>query len=214
MRYRHLSVRMAASAHVTIGLLGLVGFSMMQQSSAPARDSHQGVTVTADPYTDAQRSRERFGKKHPHQVGLLAIEVVIRNENTQPVRVALDQIRLVLDLGEGPRQRLAPLSLEETALALLQKRPETQRRPFPVPGRIPTSPRGKDWEEMERLLQSLWLEMDIIPPGATAQGFLFFDLQGRFHLLERASLYFPELYFLRDGRPLMFFEVHLGRPGA
>jgi hypothetical protein len=207
-------MRMAAKAHFALCLLSLLGFGGAQRPGTPAHDSHQGVTVAADPYTDAQRSRERFGKKHPQLVGLLAIEVTIRNDNPQPVRVALDQVRLVLDRGEGSRQRLAPLSLEETVLALLQKRPERQRRPFPVPGRIPTSPRGKDWEEMERLLQSLWLEMDIIPPGATARGFLFFDLQGRFALLERASLYFPELYFLHDGRPLLFFEMHFGRPGA
>ncbi len=196
----------ATSAASLFLLAGLCTAQEVQLEALPARDAHEGLTIAADFYADAKRSKERFGKKHPYQAGLLAVEVFIRNGNPQPVRVVLEEIRLVLDVGGGPKQRLAPMSLEETILALLQKRPEAVRRPFP--GRVPTSPRGKDWDQMEALLQPRWLEMDVIPPGATARGFLFFDLQGKFDWLAGASLYFPELYFVRDGKPLLFFEVH------
>jgi hypothetical protein len=196
------------------GLL-CAGISAAQQANIealPARDTHEGLTIAADPYTDPNRSKERFGKKHPYQAGLLAVEVLIRNDNSQPVRVALEQIRLVLDTSSGPKQRLAPMPFDETILALLQKRPETARRP--LPGRLPTSPRGKDWDKMEALLRPLWFEMEVIPPGATARGFLFFDMQGKFDWLAGASLYFPEVYFVRDGKPLLFFEVPLRPDGT
>lgn len=208
-RASYLLIAMRPTTILAAGLLG-AGICAAQQTgieALPARDAHEGVTIAADPYTDAKRSQERFGKKHPYQAGLLAVEIFIRNDNPQPVRIALDEIRLVLDTGGGPKQRLAPMPFDETVLALLQKRPEAARRPFP--GRLPTSPRGKDWDKMEALLRPLWLEMDVIPPGATARGFLFFDMQGKFDWLAGASLYFPDLYFVRDGKPLLFFEVPL-----
>src|SRR4029077_7259020 len=36
-------------------------------ASLPARDSHQGLLVAADPFTSADRYREKFGKHTPYE---------------------------------------------------------------------------------------------------------------------------------------------------
>lgn len=176
------------------------------------RDSHQGLTLAVDAYADGARSRARFGKKHPHEKGLLPVEVYFENEGPQGVRLELERIELVIRRPDGTRQRLAPLSLEDLLERMLAERAPsatTRRAPIPLP---PTrSRRSKDWEKLEELLRPLIFEMTFLPPRATVKGFLFFDVGGRFGWLEGAYLYVPELYRMPENEPLLFFEVALGR---
>lgn len=200
-------MRGVSQAGIVLALLGAVAAQQPDIASLPARDAHEGLTVAADPYADAARSKGRFGKKHPVGVGLLAIEVFFRNDNDQAIRVELAQMRLVLEPPGRPRQGLEPLPFDEVMELLLAKQPDA-RRPT-IPGRVTSPPRGKDWVKLEELLRPMMLEMDVLPPRSLAHGFVFFNLNRRFDLLPYASLYIPELLFLRDQKPLLFFEVHL-----
>jgi hypothetical protein len=185
------------------------------QQQVPAglpRDSHQGVALAVDAYTDAARSRARFGKKHPHDKGILPVEVFFENEGSQGVRLELERIELVIRRPDGTRQRLGPLGLEELLERMLAERAPTattRRAPIPLP---PTrSRRSKDWEKLEELLRPLLFEMTFLPPRATVKGFLFFDIGGRFGWLEGAYLYVPELYRMPENEALLFFEVPLAK---
>lgn len=181
-------------------------------ATLPARDTHEGLTVAVDPYTDAARSKERFGKKHPYQAGLLAVEVIIRNDNTRPVRLDLKELRLLLSPPGNSRQRLAPLELDVVIEKILHKEqggPNPTVSRLPIPRRRPD--RSKDWKEIEARLAPAVFINDILPPQATVRGFLFFDLARRFEWVPYGRLYVPDLKFMDDGQALFYFEVDLSK---
>ncbi len=64
-------IRICALAALLGCAAGPATAQRIDPSTLPARDTHEGVTVAVDPYTDAARSKERFGKKHPHLAGIL-----------------------------------------------------------------------------------------------------------------------------------------------
>ncbi len=185
-------------------------------STMPARDTHEGVTVAADPYTDAARSKERFGKKHPHQAGILAVEVVMHNGTTRPIRVNLDAVRLLLEPPGTSRQRLEALDLEAVIEKTLHKEqggpnPTASRLPIP---RMPKPDRSKEWKQLEAALSPYVFNFDILPPQATVRGFFFFDMARRFEWVQYGRVYVPELKFMDDGQALFFFEVDLSKAVA
>ncbi len=182
-------------------------------NTLPARDTHEGLTLAADPYTDALRSKERFGKKHPYQAGLLAVEVIIRNDTLRPVRLNLGAIRLLLEPPGTSRQRLEPLELEvviEKTLHKEQGGPNPTASRLPIP-RMPKPDRSKEWKQLESALAPYVFSYDILPPQATVRGFLFFDMARRFEWVPYGRLYVPDLKFMDDGQALFFFEVDLSK---
>ena len=183
-------------------------------NSLPARDTHEGVTVAVDPYTDSARSKERFGKKHPYEAGLLAVEIFVRNDTTRPIRLDLYQMRLLISPPGNSRQRLAPLEMDVVIEKILHKEqggpnPTASRVPLPIPR--PKADRSKDWKKVEEVLAPSVFINDILPPQATVRGFLFFDLARRFEWVPFARLYVPDLKFMDDGQALFYFEVDLSK---
>ncbi len=178
----------------------------------PAHEEHEGLVVAVDPYTDAGRSKERFGKKHPYQAGLLAVEVVIRNNNLRAIRLNLEAIRLLMEPPGHSRQRLAPLELDVVVEKIIHKEkggPNPTASRLPIPPRKPS--RSKEWSEVEAMVAPAVFVNDILPPQATVRGFLFFDLARRFEWVSHAQLYVPELKYMDDGQQLFFFEVDLSK---
>ncbi len=179
----------------------------------PARDTHEGVTVSADPYADAARSKERFGKKNPYENGILAVEVFLRNDTDRPVQIDLDSIRLLVNPPNADRQRLEPLRPEDVADRTLNKgggSPNPTARRTPIPGGSrPKAGHSKEWEQMAATLHSLALEADIVAPHATVHGFLFFDLDRHFEWIAHSHLYIPDLKYLDTKQALFFFEIDL-----
>ncbi len=183
-------------------------------ASLPARDQHNGLLVAAEPYQDAARCKERFGKKNPCDAGILVLEVFFRNDNDKAVRVNLDAVRLVLTAPGANRQRLVLLSPDDVADIILSpevRDPTASRRPLPIPKKAPKKRHSKEWEEVASSVRAVGFEMTVLPPRATVHGFLYFDLDRRFDLLAYAALYLPDLKFLPDNQALLFFEVDLGK---
>jgi len=190
---------------------GVVG-AQTTPVSLPAKDTHDNVTIAADPYQEEARYRERFGKKNPFKVGILAVEVFIRNENDKPIRVNLESVRLMLAIPGAEKQRLRPLTVEDVVDGILNKggqKSNKPRVPLPIPGRGPSTGRGKEWEELETILRSVAYENDILPPRSTVKGIFFFDMDGHYDWVEYARLYVPDLVFLHNQQGLLYFEVDL-----
>src|ERR1700687_1584529 len=63
------------------------------KTPAPMRasivDSHEGITIGVEPWTQASRYKEKFPKKSPLAAGIVAIHISIRNDNDQGVKVDL-----------------------------------------------------------------------------------------------------------------------------
>ena len=180
-----------------------------------ARDTHQNLTIAADPYTSADRyTREVFGKTSPYVGGVVAVEVYFRNDNDSPIRVNLETIQLMISVPRQDREKLLPLTAEEVAdraILRAQANPHAPRLPFPHSGSA--SGKGKAWDEMHSAIRSIILSADVLPPHTTTHGFLFFDVDHQFDALRYSSVYVPDLFFMTDKKALLFFEIDL-RPAS
>lgn len=178
-------------------------------ASLPAHDSHQGLSIAADPYTSADRYKEKFGKHSPYDGGIVAIELFLRNDNDLPVRVNLKTMQLLIGAPGEARQRLDPLSPEEVADRVLAK-PKDPTPRFPVP-RVGAPPRkhDKNWEEFAGTLRSAALGSDLLPPHATTHGSVYFDIDRHYDWISNARFEIPDLAFMNDTKPLFFFEIDL-----
>jgi len=204
--------RAAASLLLMVGASASAGLVTAQTGpeGMPAHDAHQGLVVAADLYTDAARSKEQFGKKHPQEAGILALEVGFRNNTDKPIAVNLERIRLTIEVPGNKPQNLDPLSLDDAAdRIVLPQGPNPTVSRLPIPGRMPKSNRGKDWQKLRDALKNVALASDVLPPHATIRGFLYFDLNHHFEWLEHSSLYIPELRFIPSREELLYFEVDL-----
>jgi len=182
-------------------------------ASLPARDTHEGLLIAADPYTDGARYKARFGKKNPYEVGIMAVEVFFRNDNDKPIRLDLETIRLLLKPPGADRQKLGPLAVEEVADRILNKDkpdPTVHRKTIPVPGRGAKKSRGKEWDELVASLRSGAFETDLLPPHSTVHGIFFFDIDSHYEWVPYVRLYIPDLKFMDTNKPLLYFELDLG----
>jgi hypothetical protein len=179
-------------------------------ASLPARDSHQGLLVAADPFTSADRYREKFGKHTPYEGGIIAIDLFFRNDNDSPIRINLKTMQLQVAAPGQSRQRLEPLSPEDVADRVLAK-PKDPTPRFPVP-RVgaPRSPHNKDWEEFAADVRAAALNTDLLPPHATTHGLVYFDIDRHYDWISSARVEVPDLAFMNDPKPLFFFEIDLG----
>ena len=179
-------------------------------ASLPARDSHQGLLIAADPYTSADRYKKKFGKHTPYEGGILAIEIFFRNDNDSPIRVNLKTMQLLMSAPGESRQRLEPLAAEEVADRVLARPAKDPTPRFPVP-RVgpPPSKRDRNWEEFASVVRSAALATDLLPPHATTRGFLYFDIDRHYEWISNARVEIPDLAFMNDTKPLFFFEIDL-----
>lgn len=180
-------------------------------ASAPAlpHDEHGGVKISADAYSNEARAKEKFGKNNPVSVGILPVEVFIKNETDQPIRVDLTTIQLEVGIGENGRQDLSPLQAEDVAQLIVHPggAVDPSVRRFPVG--IPVSG-DKKVQKTADTLRGLQLNGDIIAPQSTLHGFLFFNMNRDMGLAGNSSLYVPDVVIIPQNKPLIFFEVPLG----
>lgn len=178
-------------------------------ASLPARDSHQGLLIAADPYTSADRYKAKFGKRTPYDGGILAIEVFVRNDNDLPIRINPKTTQLLIGAPGEARQHLDPLSPEDVADRVLAKEKDPTPR-FPIPRVGPPPPKhDKNWEEFAGTVRSAAFATDLVPPHGTTHGFVYFDINRHYDWLGTARFDVPDLSFVNDTKPLFFFEIDL-----
>jgi hypothetical protein len=177
----------------------------------PAHETHQGVTVAARPLTTETGYKSQFTGRTPYEAGILALEVFFRNENDKPIRLKLEDIRLLVDRPGQPAQKIEPLSAEDVADRVILKTPSDPRAPrLPIPGpRKPRSNRDKNWQEFAGRMKAASVQSDIIAPRSTLHGFLFFDVNHHYDWLSDARLDVPDLAFMVNNEALFFFQVEL-----
>jgi hypothetical protein len=176
-------------------------------------ESHEGMTITARPWTDPALYKEKFPKKSPFAAGIIAIQVVFRNDSDDSMKINLERIRLNLTLSEEDHQALYPLTPEEAADVIT--RPSTKkltaRRLPPLSG--PKVGKDKKWTEVEQSMREAGVQASVVAPHGTVQGLLYFDLRGQFELLNTAHLYVPEIVAIEKNHGLLYFEIDLSRTG-
>lgn len=180
-----------------------------------ALESHEGLTISALPWTNPAVYKEKFHKKSPYAAGIVALQVVFRNDSDDSLKVNLERIRLNLTLTEDNHQALDPLTSEQAADVILK--PATKnlgRTRFPIPIGGPKIGRDKKWVELEQELREAGVKASIVAPHSSVQGLLYFDLQSQFDLLSTARLYVPNIVALEKNRELMYFEIDLSQAGG
>ncbi len=182
-----------------------------------ALDSHEGMTIAAEPWTSLALYKRAFPKKNPYSFGILAIRVMLRNETADSIRVNLSRIRLSLVLEDDSRQELPSLTSEQLADAVFSSKIKDPSRRARLPIPLPSSNKighDKNWIELAKAAEEASLRDGVIAPQSTAEGLLYFDLQGQFDLLNNARLYIPELVALEKNHGLLFFDIDLSRAAS
>ena len=175
-------------------------------------ESHEGMTITARPWTDAALYKEKFPKKSPFAAGVAAVQVAFRNDSNDSMKINLERIRLNVSLSEEDRQSLYPLTSEQAADVITHpgsKNVTMKRLPIPLGG--PKVGHDKKWVEVEKSLNDAGVQASVVAPHSTVQGLLYFDLRSQFDLLNAARLYVPEIVAIEKNRGLMYFEIDLSR---
>lgn len=173
------------------------------------QDAHEGLTVSADSYSSPARVKEKFGKANPLSVGILPVEVFLRNETMQALRVDMSTIQLSVQLHNGEHQDLDWVSPQDVAATIAHPRgpKDPTARRFPMG--LPSGGDNKTDKVMETI-GPLALDVGVLPPKATIHGFLFFDLSNDMELAQHASLYVPDVSTVPSNKALMFFEIPIG----
>jgi hypothetical protein len=180
-----------------------------------ALESHEGMTISARPWTAPALYKEKFHKKSPYAVGIVGVQVTFRNDSDDSLRVNLERIRLNITLSEDNRQALDPLTSEQAADLILKpsaKNIGRSRLPIPIGG--PKVGHDKKWVEVEQELREAGVKASIVAPHSSVQGLLYFDLQGQFDLLNSSRLYIPDVVALEKNRGLLYFEIDLSQAGG
>ena len=181
-------------------------------ATAPAlpHDSHDGLTIQVDAYTTAARCKEKFGKADPYGVGVLPVDVTLRNDSTNLIRVDINTIQLTVKLSSG-HQDLDWMAPEEVAALIVH----------PAGAGAPTRPRiagipipsgDKKVDKITQILEPLTLNSDTISPQRAVHGFVYFNVNHEMSLADNAKLYVPDVMILPSKKPLIFFEVPLVTP--
>ena len=181
-------------------------------------ESHDGMTIGVDPWTQSSRYREKFPKKSPLSAGIVALRLSLHNNAEDSIRVDLQRIRLLIQVSDENRQELEPLSPDDVADAVLLKKngkdPTARRVPLPVPVGKSAPGRDKNWTEFRDDCQNASPPSDVVAPRNTVEGLLYFDVRGEMDLLKTARLYIPNLVIMTSNQPLLYFDIDLSRAPA
>jgi hypothetical protein len=183
---------------------------------AASLESHEGLTISALPWIDPGQYKDKFPKKSPYGAGVLAVQVVFRNDSNDSLRINLERIRLTVLLGEENRQEVAPLTSQQLADAVTRPiaKDPTARRKLPIPTSGGSNGgRDKHWMEVQKQAQDAEIPSSIVEAHGTLQGLLYFDLQNQFDLLQSAHLYIPQIALMSGARSLTYFDIDLSRSG-
>jgi len=164
-----------------------------------------------EPWTQANRYKEKFPKKSPFASGIVALKVSIRNDNDEAVKLNLHRIRLLVQLDQDNKQELEALTADDVADAVMLKQngkdPTARRLPIPLPINRPKPTRDKDWEEFRGAAQNAGMPSSVIGAHSTMEGLVYFDLRGEWDLLQTARLYVPDLQRMTSQQAILYFDI-------
>lgn len=200
---------------VAFSLHGLAARQSPSTMKGAAVQSHEGVTISAQPWLEQAEYKPKFPKKSPLASGIVAIDTVFRNDSDESMKVDLDQIRLNVTVDEDNRQALRSLTPDDVADVMYDngKRDPTKTRklPLPIPAGGPKIGRDKKWMEFQKAAADAGVNSSIVAPHHSVEGLLYFDLESQFDLLNSAHLYIPDIRALEKNHPLLYFEIDLSR---
>ena len=207
------------AACVAVSLCSSAAPQATQQTSlkTAALETHEGLTISVQPWTSAALYKAKFPKKSPYDAGVIAMQVTFRNDSDDSLKVGLERIRLAVQIDADNRQELQALTAAQVADEILKpggKDPSKARAKIPLPVSIPRSSNDKKWKEIEQQAELAGVPANVLAPHSTVQGLLYFDMQGQFDLLNGSHLYVPDITAMEKNRSLTYFEIDLSDSAA
>jgi|SRR5208283_627946 len=157
------------------------------------RQTVDQVTIGAEAYVAGDKVRAAFGKLMPYDYGVLPVLVVIQNDSRESIR--LDRMNAEYVGPHGSRVTATPSG--EVRYANAPRRPDLGAAP-PMPIPIKRKNPLDAWEIEGRALAA-----QMLAPGLTASGFLYFQTQ----VQNGATIYLSGLTEARTGKELFYFEI-------
>jgi hypothetical protein len=161
------------------------------------RQTNEQVTIGADPFSTAGKTKTAFAKLDPNQYGVLPVLVVIRNDSKQ----TLDASRLQVQY-KGPGQAAVDNTPAAEVKFLHDVRPPGYI-PGPVGGGVMVKSKKNPLDVWE--IEGHAFAAKMIPPGQTASGFFYFQAD----LKPGATIYLNGLAGAGGGKELFYFEIPL-----
>lgn len=156
------------------------------------------LTMAAQAYDTEAMTKPAFGKLDPNRYGILPVFLMIRNNSGKTIN--LSRMRATyIDLD---RNKIEATPTGEVKYANSPDRPKLTPGPLPpiTKGGVKKNPLAAT-EIDERGFAA-----PILPPGETAQGFLYFQTDHR----GGAKLFIDGLTEAGTGKELFYFELPLG----
>src|SRR5260370_8969400 len=134
-------------------------------------ESHEGLTISATPWTEPSKYKEKFPKKSPYSAGVLAVQVSFRNDSDDSIKVDLSRIRLTVNIDAENKQELPSLSPADLAQAAFKPagKDPSKRPRLPIPVTIPKSGKDNNWDEVQKEAQDASVPTAVIAPHTTVQ---------------------------------------------
>ena len=170
---------------VGLVVLAAVGLSAGTQSptqdapkttpmKAQFTDSHEGMSIGVEPWTQASEYKQKFPKKSPFSGGVVALQMTFRNDSDESIKIDVQSIRLLLLIGEDNRQELSPLTAEDVSghgyVVEQRKGPDTEAESFADSGGKPKPSRDKNWTEFKEACQNAAVPSSVVAAHSTLAG--------------------------------------------
>ena len=217
--YYNLMRNLLAAVMTIVFSLSVAAQNPSQEEAKPTpmkssfADTHEGMSIGVEPWTQASAYKQKFPKKSPFSGGVVALQLTFRNDSDGSIKIDVQSIRLLLLIGEDNRQELSPLTAEDVADTVLLtnngKDPTQRRNPLPIPVGKPRPSRDKNWTELKEACQNAAVPSSVVAAHSTLVGLVYFDLRSEWELLQTAKVYLPNLVSMSTKQPLSYFEIDL-----
>jgi hypothetical protein len=170
-------------------------FKAAPAASYAHKQTNDGITIAAEPFTDPEKLKTAFGKLDPNEYGVLPVLVVIQNDGKESIRLDRLKVEYV-----SPKVRVEATPAREVRYLRGVQRPGAVGGPA---GRVKVFGKKNPLDAWE--IDGRGFAAQFLPPGQAASGFFYFNTEPQ----SGASIYINGLMEAKSGKELFYFDVPL-----
>lgn len=173
------------------------GLKVEKASTYPNKQTNNGLTIAAVPYSTQSQTKPIFGKVDFDEFGLLPVLLIFQNDAGKALRLDRMEIHYVT-----PSRREVVNTPASDVMYL-----DGPKRPNLGPGRYPNPlpPRKKKSKLAAPEIEGFAMNAKMLPAGDNAHGFVYFQIEHR----PGAHVYIRGIEEASTGKELLFFEIPL-----
>ena len=170
-------------------------FKAAPAASYAHKQTNDGITIAAEPFTNPDKLKTAFGKLDPNEYGILPVLVVVQNDGKEAIRLDRLKVEYV-----SPKVRVESTPARDVRYVRGVQRPGAVQGPA---GRIKVLGKKNPLDAWE--IEGRAFAAQILPPGQSASGFFYFNTEPQ----PNASIYINGLIEAKSGKELFYFDVPL-----